>query len=103
MVQYHQRASRMTRIERLELPMLAIWEARDDFQPTATGRVSRQPCSRRRFVSIDDAGHLEPKDAPVRITREPRDFRLEGDHTTEPDPCPCTTRLAALEGSDAVQ
>ena len=54
-------------IERLDLPMLAVWGEHDDFQPAANGKRLAAAMRRGRFVSIADASHFSPEDAPDRI------------------------------------
>jgi pimeloyl-ACP methyl ester carboxylesterase len=67
-------SEKMDEIERLDLPMLAIWGEHDIFQPAGNGRRLAASMRRGSFVSVGDAGHFSPEDAPDSIATLIADF-----------------------------
>jgi 2-hydroxymuconate-semialdehyde hydrolase len=62
-------SSRMAAIERLELPTLVVWGAKDVFQPIKEGERLARKMAQGRFEIIDHAGHFLPEDAPDELAR----------------------------------
>ncbi|ALR23097.1 alpha/beta fold hydrolase [Sphingobium baderi] len=57
-------ATRSDAIERLNVPTLIIWGAKDVFQPIELGIRLAAALTNGRFERIDQAGHFLPEDAP---------------------------------------
>jgi pimeloyl-ACP methyl ester carboxylesterase len=62
-------SSRMSAVEKVELPTLIIWGAEDVFQPLRSGEHLSRTMTNSRFEVIEQAGHFSPEDAPEPLAR----------------------------------
>jgi len=67
-------AARMNEVEKLNIPTLIIWGARDAFQPLGHGARLAAAMPRARFEQVEHAGHFLPEDEPHIVARMIIDF-----------------------------
>ena len=66
--------TRMNEVEKLDIPTLIVWGAKDVFQPIRYGAQLAAAMPRARFEKVDHAGHFLPEDKPRTVARFIADF-----------------------------
>ena len=67
-------ATRMSEVEKLDIPTLIIWGAQDVFQPMQHGARLAAAMPNARFRQLEKGGHFLPEDEPEELARCIADF-----------------------------
>ena len=66
------------RLTGVQIPALVLWGDRDDWIPTKVGRALALELPRVAYLSVPNAGHALPEEAPAEVSRLVIAFLKEG-------------------------